>query len=108
MLETWWLVTWIITGALSVVAIFCIGKGLYLNYYGRSDALSKELQKRIDSLAQQKEKVQHKIEELEDKRKQLGKACEIDDVDWWIEDNRWRIQDLEWEIRDAKLEDDVR
>jgi len=75
-----------------------------LYFRERTDILTRELEKRMSDLAQQAQDERRKIEELEEKKNQLGEACEVNDIDWRLDDSRWRLQDIEWEIRDTKWE----
>ena len=103
-----WYVVWAVTILFLSGAAFCIGKGLYLHFSKRDDNLTEELEKRLGELTQHEKTVRHKIEDLENKRSQLGETCEISDIEWWLDDSIWRLRDIEWEKRDAKWEADDR
>jgi septal ring factor EnvC (AmiA/AmiB activator) len=90
--------------AFTLTGFLCSARVFPLYFSSKTDARTKAIEERINYLTKQLDLVQKKITSLKKQRNQSGKACEVSDIEWYLDDNMWRLQDIEWEIRDSQWE----
>ena len=124
-MASWEILIWVVVVVLSAVGFCFILYGLKKCGIGRATESAnheRDITEHANSMVKKINEYRRLLQVLANKKKQLEKSSDVDnlsadsddlfwqiyDLEWRMDDLNWSIDDINWDIRDAKFEFDWR